>query len=104
LVDAACLAPIRKHRTATLEIDFSRTGGWVNCEQQWLLVVDEVTVENRLGFLATLVRHGQKELVEDMVLNPFERIDVTTTLNARKPKNRWAHATSELNTLFNSQL
>jgi hypothetical protein len=34
------------------------------------------TIENRLGFLSTLVRHGMKELAEDLVKNPFERIDV----------------------------
>jgi hypothetical protein len=35
------------------------------------------TVENRLGFLSTLMRHGMTEMVEHLTGNPFERIDLT---------------------------
>lgn len=62
------------------------------------------TVENRLGFLATLLRHGMKEMVEHLVVNPFERIEVTGATGVRVPKDRRAYDVSELNTLFASRL
>lgn len=62
------------------------------------------TVENRLGFLATLIRHGMKELVEDLALNPFERIEVVGAQGLRRPKERRAYSVVELNKLFGSRL
>lgn len=62
------------------------------------------TIENRLGFLSTLVRHGMKELAEDLVKNPFERIDVIGAQGLRTPKNRRAFSVKELNMLFESAL
>ena len=38
--------------------------------------LSKLTVENRLGFLSTLMRHGMRELVEHLHFNPFEHIDV----------------------------
>jgi hypothetical protein len=61
-------------------------------------------VENRLGFLSTLMRHGMTELVEHLTGNPFERIDPTGAKGKRAPKNRRAYAISELNLLFASRL
>jgi integrase len=62
------------------------------------------TIENRIGFLSTLVRHGMRELVEDLVRNPFERIDVVGAQGLRAPKDRRAFSVKELNTLFASRL
>jgi integrase len=62
------------------------------------------TVENRLGFLATLMRHGMTEMVEHLSANPFERIDLTGAKGKRPPKNRRAYAVRELNLLFASKL
>ena len=62
------------------------------------------TVENRLGFLSTLMRHGMTEMVEHLTGNPFERIDLTGAKGKRAPKNRRAYAISELNLLFASRL
>ena len=62
------------------------------------------TILNKLGFLSTLVRHGQRELVEHLVLNPFERIPVMTTLSKNKPKERRAYTVPELNQLYASKL
>lgn len=62
------------------------------------------TVENRLGFLATLVRHGMKEMVEHLGINPFERIEVTGAQGVRRPKDRRAYELGELNALYASRL
>jgi integrase len=62
------------------------------------------TVENRLGFLATLVRHGMKEMVEQLGVNAFERIEVTAGRGMRRPKDRRAYEVAELNILFASRL
>lgn len=62
------------------------------------------TVENRLGYLSTLVRHGMKELVEQLSINPFERIEVVGAQGLRKKKKRRAYELHELNTLFSSRL
>lgn len=62
------------------------------------------TIENRLGFLSTLVRHGMKEMAEDLVKNPFERIDIVGAQGLRTPKNRRAFSMKELNMLFESAL
>jgi integrase len=62
------------------------------------------TIENRIGFLSTLVRHGMRELVEDLVRNPFERIDVVGAQGLRAPKDRRAFSVKELNSLFASRL
>jgi integrase len=62
------------------------------------------TIENRIGFLSTLVRHGMRELVEDLVRNPFERIDVVGAQGLRAPKDRRAFSVKELNVLFASRL
>ena len=62
------------------------------------------TIENRLGFLSTLVRHGMVEIVEDLPSNPFEKIDLTGANGARPAKNRRAYSIKELNLLFASAL
>jgi hypothetical protein len=62
------------------------------------------TVENRLGFLATLIRHGMQELVEQLTVNPFERIAVTGAKGLRAPKDRRAYDVHELNRLYSSKL
>jgi hypothetical protein len=62
------------------------------------------TVENRLGFLSTLMRYGMREMVEHLSLNPFEHIDVTGVNALRQPKDRRAYEVSELNILFPSRL
>lgn len=62
------------------------------------------TVENRLGFLSTLMRHGMREMVEQLTFNPFENIDVIGATGLRKPKDRRAYAVSELNLIFSSRL
>jgi integrase len=58
------------------------------------------TVENKIGFLATLVRHGMVEIVEDLQRNPFEKIAVTGGAGVRPKKNRRAYEVSELNQIF----
>lgn len=62
------------------------------------------TIENRIGFLSTLVRHGMVELVEHMVANPFERIEVFGAGRLKPSKNRRPYEVSELNHLFGSRL
>lgn len=62
------------------------------------------TVEGRLGFLSTLMRHGMRELVEHLHFNPFEHIDVTGAKGLRKPKDRRAYGVAELNQIFASRL
>lgn len=62
------------------------------------------TIENRLGFLSTLMRHGLTEMVEHLTGNPFENIAVYGGQGQRAPKDRRAFAVSELNMLFASQL
>lgn len=61
------------------------------------------TIENRLGFLATLFRHGQKELIEHLHINPFDHIEIRAQ-PIRAPKNRRAYETSELSRIVNSNL
>lgn len=58
------------------------------------------TVENKIGFLATLVRHGMVEIVEDLQRNPFEKIAVTGGTGLRPKKNRRAYTIAELNQIF----
>lgn len=62
------------------------------------------TIENRLGFLSTLVRHGMRELVEDLVRNPFEGVEVIGAKGLRVPKERRAFSIKELNLIFSSRL
>jgi integrase len=66
--------------------------------------LSEGTILNRLGFLSTLWRFGQVELIEDIVYNPFERIPVVGAQPARVEKERRAFAVSELNLVFQSEL
>ncbi|WP_288107722.1 DUF6538 domain-containing protein [Limnobacter sp.] len=61
------------------------------------------TIENRLGFLATLFRHGQRELTEHLHINPFERIEIRAQ-PTRAPKNRRAFESTELNRILQSKL
>lgn len=61
------------------------------------------TIENRLGFLATLFRHGQKELIEHLHINPFEHIEIRAQ-PIRPPKNRRAFENSELSRIVHSSL
>lgn len=49
------------------------------------------TIVNRVGFLATLFRFGQDELIEDLPGNPFERVTVVTAQRKRAPKERRAY-------------
>ena len=62
------------------------------------------TIENRLGFLSTLVRYGMNELVEHMTGNPFERIEIVGAVGLKPGKKRRAYETWELNQLFASLL
>lgn len=61
------------------------------------------TIENRLGFLATLFRHGQKELIEHLHINPFDHIEIRAQ-PIRAPKNRRAFENSELSRIVHSSL
>ncbi len=62
------------------------------------------TIENRIGFLSTLFRFGQVEIIEHVLANPFERIPVNGGQSLRAEKDRRAYQVSELNTLFKSRL
>ena len=63
------------------------------------------TIKNRIGYLATLVRHGKNELVEGMSGNPFENIEVIVEEDDDdEDKNRRAYEISELNKLYQSPL
>jgi integrase len=62
------------------------------------------TVANRLGFLATLFRFGQIEMIEHVLGNPFERIPVNSGQRLRVQKERRAYSVEELNTIFASKL
>jgi integrase len=66
--------------------------------------LSKLTVENRLGFLSTLMRHGMRELVEHLHFNPFEHIDVVGAIGIRQPKDRRAYRISELNQILSSRL
>jgi integrase len=58
------------------------------------------TVANKIGYLATLVRHGMMEIVEDLQRNPFEKIAVSGGAGLRPKKNRRAYTITELNQIF----
>lgn len=62
------------------------------------------TIVNRVGFLATLFRFGQQELIENIVGNPFERVTVVTAKRTRAAKERRAYTVDELNRIFGSKL
>ncbi|NKI93491.1 site-specific integrase [Rhizobacter sp. SG703] len=62
------------------------------------------TIENRIGFLSTLVRHGQLEMVEHVLANPFERIEIYGGQGLRTPKDRRAFDVGELNLIYASRL
>jgi integrase len=64
------------------------------------------TVVNRLGFLATLMRHGYQELIEDQanLPNPFESVKVSGGQHTRQPKERRPYSVAELNHVFSSKL
>lgn len=62
------------------------------------------TIENRIGFLSTLVRHGRAEMVEHLTANPFENIAVSGGQGLRAEKERRAYDISELNQLYSSRL
>jgi site-specific recombinase XerD len=62
------------------------------------------TIVNRVGFLATLFRFGQQELIEDIAGNPFERVTVVTAKRSRPSKERRAFTVDELNQIFSSKL
>jgi integrase len=62
------------------------------------------TIENRLGFMSTLMRHGMREIVEHLNFNPFEFIDVVGATGLRQPKDRRAYRVSELNCIYASSL
>lgn len=66
--------------------------------------LSEGTIENRLGFLSTLVRHGQTEMVEHVLANPFERIEIYGGQGVRTPKDRRAFDVGELNLVYASKL
>jgi integrase len=62
------------------------------------------TIANRLGFLGTLFRFGQVELIEHVLGNPFERIPVHFGQRQRVEKDRRAYTQQELSTIFSSKL
>lgn len=65
------------------------------------------TIRNRLSFLATLVRHGHQEIIEDLrpAGNPFDDIEVREgAQSVRVRKERRAYTVTELTTLFQSRL
>ncbi|WP_431273482.1 DUF6538 domain-containing protein [Variovorax ureilyticus] len=62
------------------------------------------TIENRIGYLSTLFRHGQREIVEHLALNPFENMAIQSVTVARPPKERRAYEIAELNRLYSSRL
>lgn len=62
------------------------------------------TVANRIGFLGTLFRFGQNELIEQVRGNPFERVSVVTNKRVRVAKDRRAFTVEELNTLFQGRV
>jgi integrase len=64
----------------------------------------KITIENRIGFLSTLVRHGMVEIIENLERNPFEKIAITGGAGIRPEKNRRAYALAELNVIFGSAL
>jgi integrase len=66
--------------------------------------LSDVTISNRIGFLSTLFRFGQIELIEHVNANPFERIPVNGGMSLRAEKDRRAYSMAELNTLFASRL
>ncbi|MDT7836371.1 site-specific integrase [Aquabacterium sp. OR-4] len=86
-VDSITRPMVRAYRDQLLERNLSRG-----------------TIENRLGFLSTLVRHGMTELVEHMTGNPFERIEIVGAVGLKPGKKRRAYETWELNQLFASPL
>ena len=60
------------------------------------------TVKNRIGGLATLIRHGiAKELLKSMQ-NPFENIDLDSVPERPTYEHRRAYEIGELKTLFSS--
>ena len=61
-----------------------------------------VSVQNRLGCLATLVRHGLKKDLLPRMENPFENIDFDSVPQRPASQDRRAYEMSELIELFNS--
>ena len=66
--------------------------------------LSDATIENRIGYLSTLFRFGQVEIIEHVLANPFERIPVNGGQSLRAEKDRRAYQVSELNTFFMSRL
>ena len=60
------------------------------------------TVKNRIGGLATLVRHGIAKEMFKAMQNPFENIDLDSVPKRPTYENRRAYEIGELKTLFHS--
>jgi integrase len=74
--------------------------------RDWLLEtkIMKGTAKNRISGLATLVTYGQKEIVDKVKENPFERIDLSMFPVTATSDERRAYAMRELNSLFNSRI
>ncbi|MBE0548562.1 MAG: site-specific integrase [Rubrivivax sp.] len=68
------------------------------------LDVTKATIENKIGYLGTLFRHGQRELVERLKDNPFECIDFAGARETGADEDRRPFEEHELQLLFNSPL
>lgn len=66
--------------------------------------LSRLTIENRLGYLSTLIRHGMREVVDHLALNPFENVNVVAAEGSRPPKDRRAYNMAELNQLLSSRV
>lgn len=66
--------------------------------------LSKLTVENRLGYLSTLIRHGMREIVDHLALNPFENVPVVAAEGSRPPKDRRAYSVAELNQVLSSRV
>jgi hypothetical protein len=68
------------------------------------LDVTKATIESNIGYLGTLFRHGQRELVEHLKDNPFEGIDFAGARETGADEDRRPFEEHELQLLFNSPL
>ena len=74
--------------------------------RDWLLETELMhgTASNRIGGLATLFRFGQKEIVANLMFNPFETVDLSGFSRTAPSEERRAYAMRELKELFDSKL
>jgi len=97
-----------KHRTIsavqTAVMEFRTLTGPLAVEDITRRRLSNGTIENRIGFLSTLVRHGRAELDEHLTGNPFENLVFSGGQVLRAEKERRVYDAAELNLVYSTRL